>query len=62
MLVMATRGRTGELVRGAPLRIILRAQVEPMQASESSGLLPGLAVGTALATLVTALIASRKRR
>ncbi len=62
MLVMATRGRTGELVRGAPLRIILRAQIEPVRASESSGLLPGLAVGTALATLVTALIASRKRR
>lgn len=62
MLVLATRGRTGELVRGAPLRILLRAQIETPSELPENGLLQGLAVGTALATLVTTLIASRKRR
>jgi len=62
--IVAMRGRSGELVHGAPLRIVLRAHRRALRVRHTQpyGLARGLGVGVLLPLLVTALIASRKRR
>lgn len=62
--IEATRGRSGELVAGTPLRILLRAHRSATQAhpTQPYGLARGLGMGVLLPLLVTTLLASRKRR
>lgn len=61
--IEATRGRSGELVAGTPLRILLRAhRAVPEDPTQPHGLARGLGLGVLLPSLITMLIASRKRR
>jgi hypothetical protein len=68
--VRATRGRTGTLVEGAPVRVHIRARVvAPSIAPVPSGssadgtqLARGLGAGLAVVSLVVIAIATRRRR
>lgn len=62
--IEATRGRSGELVAGTPLRILLRGHRTVVQGHHTQpyGLARGLGIGVLLPLLVTMVIASRKQR
>ncbi|MBN8611356.1 MAG: sulfatase-like hydrolase/transferase [Deltaproteobacteria bacterium] len=69
LTVRATRGRTGTLVEGAPVRVHIRARVvAPSLAAVPSGpsadaqLARGLGAGLAVVSLVVIAIAMRRRR